>query len=173
MRHFSACTLALTACIAWALPAPGQPPDERGPGRPGRFGGPPGGRPDGPPDRSAPPHGRGGGAFEPGKLLPPHVRDGLDLSDDQQEQLDRLEKEVKGRLMKILSTEQRKTLRELCAQRPGRDAGPNQREMRRGPGGPPPGGRRPGGPGPGAPGGPGGPGEPAPGGPPDRDNPPK
>jgi Spy/CpxP family protein refolding chaperone len=160
-QFFCASALVLAASVVLVLPAASQPPGDRGPGQ-GRSGGPPGGRPGGPPDRQAPPPGPGGGMFEPGKVLPPHIRDALDLTEEQQDQLDRLEKDVKNRLMKILTADQKKTLKEMRSHGPGRDAGPNQREMRRGPGGPPPGAGRP-----------GGPGDPGPGGPPDRDNPSK
>jgi hypothetical protein len=97
-----------------------------GPGGPGgRFGGPdgPGGGPGG-----------FGGPPPIGQVLPPFLRDALEVSDAQRKQLDDLQKEVDSKLAKILTEEQRKRLQEL------RDRGPG------GPGGPvgrfgPPGGR--------------------------------
>jgi hypothetical protein len=124
-RRLGLGALALGAAIAFMLTAASQPPDQQEKG-PGRKGGPPRERRDGPlggPPRFGPPR------FEPGRLMPPHFRDELGLTDEQQSQLDQLEKEVKDRLLKILTDGQKKKLRELS---------------RRGPGGPPPGG--PGGP---------------------------
>ena len=71
----------------------------------------------------APPPGPPPARFVPGRLLPEAVRGELGLTDEQQKQLADLEKEVKERLLKILTPEQRKALDEL---------------RRRGPGGPPP-----------------------------------
>lgn len=92
--------LAITAVVV------AQPPGGRG-GR-GEGRGPQGGPP----------------PYELGKILPPFVREGLDLTDEQQKQLAELEKEVKEKLTKILTEEQRKKIGQM---RP------------RGPGGPPPG----------------------------------
>jgi hypothetical protein len=121
MRNRVTGMLALGAVAVLAAAAASQPPRDKGPG---------GGRKDGPPD--GPPPGGRPGRFEAGRLLPPPLRDELDLTDEQQEQLARLERETKDRLLKILTPEQRKKLQE------GRPRGP------RGPGGPPdgPGGRR-------------------------------
>ncbi len=131
--------------VAWTIvAATAQPPDrEQGPGRVG----PPRGGQGGPP------------AFEPGRVLPPPIREGLNLSDEQNKQLDQLEKEVKERLLKILTDTQKTKLEELRKRRPGGPGGPG------GAGGPPRGG--PGG-------GPGGPPPAGPDGPPrpDRDQPP-
>ena len=103
-------------------------------GGPGGFG-PPGG-----------PGGPGGpmmGPPRPGEILPSFLRRALDLTADQNAQLDELQKDVDSRLAKILTDSQKKTLDQM---------------RRRGPGGPggfgPPGGRRGPGPGPGGPGGP-------------------
>jgi hypothetical protein len=71
--------------VLWA-----QPPGERD--RPPA-------RRDGPPPR-----------FEPGMVLPPFVRDDLKLTKDQQKQLADLEKDVRERLLKILTPEQRRLL---------------------------------------------------------------
>src|SRR5438105_7544450 len=87
-------------------------------------------------------------------LVPPFVRDNLNLTDDQQKQIADLEKETTDKLMKILTSDQQKQFKEA-------------RPPRRGPGGPdggPPGG-------PGGDRGKGGPpgGGPPPGGPPPRE----
>jgi hypothetical protein len=80
--------LAFTAAVVGvcALTAMSQPPAGRGPG--GKKGGPPG--------------------FELGRVLPPFVRDDLDLTADQERQLAALEAEVRQKLEKILTVEQRK-----------------------------------------------------------------
>src|SRR5262245_50642101 len=83
-----------------------------------------------PPEGKGPPGGRKsqqGGVkektelprFEPGRVIPPPLRDELHLSEDQIRQLDALEKDVNNKLMKILNNEQKKLLSEL-AQRPAR-----------------------------------------------------
>ncbi len=100
---------------------------------PGGPGGPPGGFPGGvggPPSRGF------GPPFAPGQLLPPFLQERLKLTDEQKKQLDELQKEVQGKLDKILTEEQRNQLKEMR-----RGFGP------RGPGGPP--GGAPGGPPPG------------------------
>jgi Spy/CpxP family protein refolding chaperone len=121
-------------------PRLGGPPSEgrRSPGRrSGSDRGGPGGPPrDGP---GAPPH------FELGRVLPPHARDELELAEDQQEAIAKLEKQVKERLTKILTAEQAKRLEHLPPPVPtgpprrgpgGRDGPP--RGGPGGPGGPPP-----------------------------------
>lgn len=112
---------------------------------PGGPGGPPGGFPGG----AGGPPGRFGPPFAPGQLLPPFLQERLKLTDEQKKQLDELQKEVQGKLDKILTEEQRKQLKDMQSR-----FGP------RGPGGPP--GGAPGGP-------PGG----APGSPPPGDGPPR
>jgi Spy/CpxP family protein refolding chaperone len=88
------------------------------------------GQQDRPPRRDGPPPPRG---FEPGKVLPPHIRTGLKLTKEQEMQLDQLEKEVKERLMKILTADQKKKLEELKRRPPPppRD-GPRRRPDRDG-----------------------------------------
>jgi hypothetical protein len=93
-----------------------------------------------------PPGGPMMGMPRPGDVLPPMVRQRLRLSEEQKEQIDALQKEVDGKLAKILNSEQRQALQRM-RERPGPPGGF---------GGPPPGG--PGGPPPGGP----------PGGPPDE-----
>ena len=60
----------------------------------------------------------------PGQLLPPFVRDRLDLSEAQQRQLDALQKEVQARLDKILTEEQRGRLRAMRPKGPPQKKGP-------------------------------------------------
>jgi hypothetical protein len=76
-----------------------------------------------------PPAGPPPGRFVPGRLLPEGIRGELALADEQQKQLADLEQEVKERLLKILTADQKKTLDGL---------------RRRGPDGPPPEPRAPG-----------------------------
>jgi hypothetical protein len=132
-----------------------QPPDGGRPGKRDRGDGkgPPGG-----------PGGPGGGPprFELGKVLPPFVREELELSQDQEEQIAALEKQVKAKLEKILSAEQRRKIRSIRPPMPpgadgdGPPDGPPDRRLesrpegrpngRKGgrPDGPPPGQDRPG-----------------------------
>ena len=68
-----------------------------------------------PPRREGPPPRRKGPPppFEPGKVLPPRLRDELELTREQQQQLAKLEIEVKERFLYILTDEQKKKLKEL------------------------------------------------------------
>ncbi len=82
---------------------------------PGRESGPPR-RDDGPqdgsdrrPDRPRP---------QPGAVLPPFVRDKLNLSSDQKKQIADLETDVKAKLGKILTDEQMRQFRDLLRQGP-------------------------------------------------------
>jgi outer membrane protein assembly factor BamB/Spy/CpxP family protein refolding chaperone len=81
------------------------------------------------------PGGRQRGAFgaplQSGQVLSPFSQQMLNLTDDQKKQVAELQKEVDGKLAKILSEEQNKQLKEM------RDAGP--RGFRGGPAGAPPG----------------------------------
>jgi hypothetical protein len=124
--------------VALAVAATGvaQPPegkDDRG-GRPGGDNAPPGGR--------AGPGRRGG--FQLGTVLPPFAREQLNLTDEQQEQIAALEKEVKAKLERILTAEQKRTLRSMRPPGAPRGAGDDQqgpgRKGRR-PQGPPDGDR--------------------------------
>jgi hypothetical protein len=96
MRRAWVGTLAVGAIVACAVTVASQPPEEKGKGPAKHYG-----SPAGPPP------------LELGRVLPPHLRDQLDLTDEQDRQLDELEKEVKERLLKILTPEQRRSLREL------------------------------------------------------------
>jgi hypothetical protein len=104
--------------------------------------------------------------WNPVHLFPPDVRDSLNLTEEQEKKIDELEREVRGRVDKILTAQQRRVLSEARPRRgPGGPDGPPD-----GPGGRPGrGGQRPDGPdrrpGPGD--------RPRPGGPDDFDGPPR
>jgi len=90
----------------------GPPEGPRPRRRPERPDGPPPGGPDGPPPGHA-------GGMPP--LVPPHVRDELDLSDEQEQKLADLHKEVQEKLKGILTEEQREKLSHI---RPPHPPGP-------------------------------------------------
>jgi Spy/CpxP family protein refolding chaperone len=104
-----------------------------GPGGPGGFGGP--GGPGGPGGRfmGAPPR--------PGEILPGMLRQRLQLTAQQRTQVDALQKEVDGKLAKILNADQKEQLAEMRQRGPG--GPPPGGPPDGGPDGPPPGGRRP------------------------------
>src|SRR5437762_11987040 len=99
MMRLRVAGLALGLAAVFVVTACSQPPD----------GQPPKGKKDG--------FGRGknGGPprFELGRILPPFARDQLNLTAEQQQQLDALEREVKERLQKILTEKQLEQLKEL------------------------------------------------------------
>lgn len=134
--------MSITTLTAWSQPPEGGPPGgfrggpqgkgqfgRGGPQGKGQFGGPQGkgqfgrGGPGGP---GGP--GRGPEGFKLGTVIPPHMLEELELTKDQQEELTDLEKDVKGKLEKILTKDQIASLN-----RPPMGPG------RGGPGGPPPG----------------------------------
>ena len=87
-------------------------------------------------DRKGPPR------WELGKVLPPFVRDQLELTEEQQKQIATLEKDVKDRLLKILTTDQKDMLEKMRNQGPPRPGGPGpdgEFKKGKGKGGPPPG----------------------------------
>jgi len=92
MKRWMALVFAMTVVGLCALTASPQPPEGKG-GPGGKKGGPPG--------------------FAPGKVLPPFARDQLDLTAEQEKQLEELEAEVKRKLDKILTDEQKKKLANL------------------------------------------------------------
>jgi hypothetical protein len=102
--------LALGAGILFAVTATSQP-RERDEGRDKKDRPPP--RRDGGFRPSPPP-------FEPGRLLPPPIKDELRLTRDQEKALQKLEKEVKERLLKILTPAQKKKLEEMQKRGPRR-----------------------------------------------------
>ncbi len=75
------------------------------------------------PPRGGPPDGPRGGPpqWEPGRLLPPHIREQLDLTPEQQKKLAEMEKEAAKKLLDLLTDEQKKRLEEARQRRgPGR-----------------------------------------------------
>lgn len=96
----------------------GRPPGDEPRGEPRGPGGPGGPPPEGGPRRPGKPP-------EIGHVLPPFAREELTLTDDQKKEIAELEAEVKAKLTKILTADQKAQLEDLLA---------------RGPGGPPPGG---------------------------------
>jgi hypothetical protein len=98
----------------------GPPPPEDFPRGP-RAGGPPDGPPPG--DRHPRRDPREGDREDVGRgprVLPPGAREHLDLSDDQNKQLDALEAEVREKLEDILEPEQLERLGEMFRRGPGR-----------------------------------------------------
>ena len=122
-KRLSIGLLALAAAGLFALTAESQPPEGGGrdKGRGGQRG-----------------PGQGGlGRFELGRVLPPFAREQLNLTADQEKQLADLEKDVKSKLMKILTADQQKQVQDMRPPRggPGGPGGPG------GDDGPPQGGR--------------------------------
>jgi len=71
------------------------------------------------PEKGGPPKGAKGAAkFELGRLLPPFVRGDLNLSEEQSQKIQELERSVKQQLEKILTAEQLKKLSELPGKGP-------------------------------------------------------
>lgn len=98
----------VSSFIAACVLASAEQPPAGGKGPPGDRKGPPGGMK----DKGRSPR------FELGRVLPPPMRDELQLSDEQLNQLDALEKEVKDRLTKILTEDQKQRLNEMGQRRP-------------------------------------------------------
>ncbi len=65
-----------------------------------------------------PPGGGEGARPEPGTVIPPFVRDQLQLTDDQKKKIADLESDVKGKLKKILTDDQIKTFEEAMHRGP-------------------------------------------------------
>ena len=82
-----------------------------GPGGPGGFGFRPGG-----PGGFGPPGGRFGPPPQPGQVLPSFVQDTLKMTDEQKKQLEEFQKEVTGKLDKVLTADQQKQLKEEVKQ---------------------------------------------------------
>jgi outer membrane protein assembly factor BamB len=91
--------------------------NQRKPPADGGFGGGfpsgPGGFPGGPGRGGFGAPGGFGGFAPPGQLLPPFVQDRINLTPEQKKQLEALQKEVDGKLDKILTDEQRKQYKEM------------------------------------------------------------
>jgi Spy/CpxP family protein refolding chaperone len=121
MKRLLTLALPLGAIILSVYAATAQGPQREFRSQPAPGGERPGGRRgDGPPPFGPPPR------WQLGNLIPPHIQDQLDLSEDQEKQLRDLEQEVRDRVRKMLTSAQKKKLESL---------------QRRGPGGPPPRGR--------------------------------
>jgi hypothetical protein len=88
-------------------------------GRGGRGSGGPGG-PGGGPGFGGP----GFGPPQPGQVLPPMLRRRLELTPEQEQQVDALQKEVDAKLAKILTAEQKQQLQQLRQRGPGGFGGP-------------------------------------------------
>jgi hypothetical protein len=152
MRKYVVAASAMVAAFFLTLSAAGQPPGQP-PGGKGGKGGFGGGQFKGGKGQPGQPGGFGGGfrgGAAPGEVMPGFVQDQLKLSEEQKKLVGDLQKEVDGKLDKILTEDQKAQLKQM------RERGP------RGPGGA-------GGPG-GGPGGPGRPGGPDKGPPPKRPN---
>jgi hypothetical protein len=130
-------TVMVVAAIGWAaiIVSNAQPPEKQPPqgkrGEQGKRGGD---------NEKGGPGGPGGmrggrGGFEVGRLIPPPLREQLDLNEEQKQQLDALEKDVKEKLNKLLTEDQRKQLESMRNRGPGGPGGPGGFG---GPGGGPP-----------------------------------
>jgi hypothetical protein len=93
MRRWTACTLAVVALVFFSMTVTSQPPGGDDPPKKKK-------KKDGP-DGGPPPR------FQLGKVLPPPLRADLDLTREQEEAIHALEKEIRQRLLKILTPEQR------------------------------------------------------------------
>src|SRR5579871_870046 len=96
----------LLGVILMVTTATTQPPPGKGP--PDRKGGPPPGRP----------------RFELGRVLPPPLVEELDLTEKQRAEIADLEKEIKERLSKILTAEQKKQVESFRPRGPSGKGGP-------------------------------------------------
>lgn len=76
-----------------------------------------------PPGRDGPPRGRPP-RFELGRVLPPPLVAELELTKQQQAEIARLEQEVRARLSKILTAEQKKKVENFRPRGPRRPGGP-------------------------------------------------
>ena len=93
MKHsiisaFSVAALGAVLLTGWAE----QPDKEKGPKK-------------GPGDKKG---------YEPGRVLPPFIRDQLNLTEDQEKKIADLEKDVRAKLMNILTDDQKQQLKDLA-----------------------------------------------------------
>lgn len=130
MKRFMWLWLSLASLALVAFSSSAQPPEKRSPGQ-GQ--GQAGRRPGGPP------------GFELGRVLPPFIREELQLTPDQERQIADLESQVKDKLNKILTDEQKKQMKNTRPRGPGGPpGGPGEggdgppRGNRKEGGGPPP-----------------------------------
>ncbi len=127
----------LTTMALWG---PAQPPGEGGPGE-DQKGPPPKGQKGSKEGKGSKGDGKFGGAkgkgkgFQPGTVIPPHIVEDLDLTEEQSGAIKELEKEVRGRLEKILKPEQIQKIRDARPPMGGPGGPPNGFD------GPPGGGR--------------------------------
>jgi hypothetical protein len=91
--------LALLACVATVATSQGL--DDREDKRPGK-------RPKGPPPKG----------FELGKLVPPHILEELELTEEQEKALRALEKETRKKLEKIFTEKQLRQIEKVGRRRP-------------------------------------------------------
>lgn len=119
-----ALALFLSATFAVASLSSAQPP-EGGKAQPGKGGFQPGGKggfqPGG---KGGQPGGKGGfgggfGRMQPGQIMPAFLQEQLKLSDAQKKDLEALQKEVDAKIEKLLTDEQKKTLKDLRERGPG------------------------------------------------------
>ena len=133
MVRFVMMVMSFVASSVFVMTALSQPPEggKDKKGQPGKEGkGAKGGK-----DGKGPPR------FELGKVLPPFAIEELNLTKEQEKKIADLEKEVKAKLEKILTAEQKKTLETLRPPGggPGGKDGPGGKggPLGGGPGGPP------------------------------------
>lgn len=120
MRKGAILTFALSAAFFVAMSANGQPPAEKGqPGQPGKGGFQPGGGKGGPGGG----FGFGGGRGVPGQILSAGTIERLKLTDDQKKALADLQKEIDGKLDKMLTDEQRAEFKKMKEAGPGGPGG--------------------------------------------------
>src|ERR1700722_15833315 len=109
MKKFFVIVPCLAFSAALVLTAASQPPGKGDKGEKG-FKGDKGFK--GGPDGKGPPR------WQLGKIMPPYVREALDLTEEQEKKIGEVEKEVKTKVLKILNEDQRKKLEEFSAQGP-------------------------------------------------------
>lgn len=118
-------------------PGPGGPGGPGGPAGPGGFGpgGPGGGGPGGPGGfATGGPGDRGaGGPPPPGQILPSFVQERLNLTAEQKQQVEELQKGVDTRLAKLLTDAQKTQLQEMRQRGPGGFGRPGGQGPSRGP----------------------------------------
>lgn len=121
-----ALALFLSATFAVASLSSAQPPEggkggQPGKGEPGKGGFGKGGFPGQPGGKGG--FGGGFGRMTPGQIMPVFLQEQLKLTDAQKKDIEALQKDVDAKLEKLLTEEQRKTLKELKDRGPGAGAG--------------------------------------------------
>ena len=97
---FSICAFVTGVALVMS-PAVSQPPE----GKEGKGGGPEG--------KGGPPR------FELGQVLPPHLIDELNLTPEQQTELEKIQKDLKTKLDKLLTEDQKKAIQNFRPRGPG------------------------------------------------------